>query len=103
MLPFLARLLAYEAFRDYNTIEDLLKIMPPEDEVMVIEWREELLNTPFFRSQSSDDIETASAFSHRLRLLGLRAGYATPPRNHDIRAEGLHLISTYKLCQVCHH
>lgn len=97
MLPFLARLLAYRAFRDYHAIDDLLKIMPPEGEMMVIEWKEELLETPFFRSQSNDEIETAGAFSHRLRLLGLRAGYATPPRNHDIRAEGLHLMSSYAL------
>ncbi|KAH8742653.1 hypothetical protein F5883DRAFT_668197 [Diaporthe sp. PMI_573] len=69
MLPFLARLLAYRAFRDYYAIDGLLKIMPPEGEMMVIEWKEELLETPFFRSQSNDEIETVGAFSHRLRLL----------------------------------
>ncbi|RSL83113.1 hypothetical protein CEP52_016802 [Fusarium oligoseptatum] len=93
MLPFLARLLAYEAFRDYKTIDELLTIVPPKDEMWVIQWKEHLLETPFFRSQSSEDIETAGAFSHRLRSLGLRAGYPIPPRPHDIRAEGLHLMS----------
>ncbi|KAK7428382.1 hypothetical protein QQZ08_005139 [Neonectria magnoliae] len=96
MPPFLARLLAYNAFRDYSTVEDLLKIVPTEGEMMVIEWKEELLETPFFRSQSSDGIETAGAFSHRQRLLGLRTGYATPPRNHDIRAEGLQLMNQFE-------
>lgn len=95
MLPFLARLLAYEAFRDYKTIDELLTIKPPEGEMWVVQWMEHLLETPFFRSQSSEDIETAGAFSHRLPSLGLRAGYPTPPRHHDILAEGLHLISTY--------
>ncbi|KAI8714908.1 Chromo domain-containing protein [Fusarium sp. LHS14.1] len=93
MLPFLARLLAYEAFRDYKTIDELLTIVPPKDEMWVIQWKEHLLETPFFRSQSSEDIETAGAFSHRLRSLGLRAGYPIPPRHHDIRAEGLYLMS----------
>lgn len=103
MLPFLARLLAYSAFRDYDTVEDLLQIVPPAGEMLVIEWKEELLETPFFRSQSSEEIETAAAFSHRLRLWGLRAGYTTPPRPHDIRAEGLHLMSTYELIHICRH
>ncbi|KAH8659479.1 hypothetical protein BGZ61DRAFT_499816 [Ilyonectria robusta] len=96
MLPFLARLLAYEAFRDYKTIEDLLTIVPPEDEMLVLQWKDDLLETPFFKSQSTDNIETAAAFSHRQRLLGLRAGYATPPRHHDIRAEGLHLMNLFE-------
>ncbi|KAH6883470.1 hypothetical protein B0T10DRAFT_138645 [Thelonectria olida] len=96
MLPFLARLLAYGAFRDYKTIDDLLTIVPPEDEMWVIQWKDHLLETPFFRSHSSEDIETAGAFSHRLRSLGLRAGYPTPPRHHDIRAEGLYLMNQFE-------
>ncbi|RYP53371.1 hypothetical protein DL768_001616 [Monosporascus sp. mg162] len=51
MLPFLARLLAYGAFRDYNTIDDLLTIVPPEGEMLVIQWKDHLLETPFFRNQ----------------------------------------------------
>jgi len=97
MLPFLARLLAHKAFRDYKTIDELLKIVPREDEMLVLQWRDDLIETPFFKSQSKDTIETATAFSHRQRLLGLRAGYATPPRHHDIRAEGLYLMSMYKM------
>ncbi len=89
MLPFLARLLAYGAFRDYDTIDDLLKIMPREDETAILQWKDELLETPFFKRQSTDNIETANAFGNRQRRLGLRAGYAVPPRHHDIRAEGL--------------
>ena len=94
LLPFLARLLAHGAFRDYNTIDDLLRIVPREGEMWVLQWKDELLETPFFKSQSTDNIETATAFSERQRFLGLRAGYAVPPRNHDIRAEGLYLMST---------
>ena len=96
MLPFLARLLVHGAFRDYHTIEELLSILPPEDEMLQLYWRDELLDTPFFKKQSNMDseekIETAGAFSNRLRALGFRAGYARPPTGHDFRAEGLYWI-----------
>ena len=93
----MARLLAYGAFENYSTVDELLRISPPDDGVQVLEWKSDFLETPFFRSQSSDNIETAGAFSRRLRELGLRAGYPTPPRNHDIRAEGLHLMGTFSM------
>ncbi|KAK4653800.1 hypothetical protein QC762_510116 [Podospora pseudocomata] len=96
MLPFLARLVAYEAFRDYKIIYELLTIKPPEGEMWVVQWKEHHLETPFFRSQPSEDIGTADAFSHRLPSLGLRAGYPTPPRHHDILAEGLHLMNQFE-------
>jgi hypothetical protein len=96
MLPFLARLLVHGAFRDYHTIEELLSIMPPEGEMLQLYWRDELLDNPFFKNQSTknseEKIETADAFSKRLRALGLRAGYPKPPTVHDFRAEGLYWI-----------
>ncbi|KAH7117175.1 hypothetical protein B0J13DRAFT_590224 [Dactylonectria estremocensis] len=96
MIPFLARLLAYGAFRDCRTIEDLLTIVPPEDEMLVLQWKDNLLETLFFKSQSTDNIGSAAAFSHGQRLLGLRAGYATPSSHHDIRAEALHLMNLFE-------
>ncbi|KAK3364947.1 hypothetical protein B0T24DRAFT_598267 [Lasiosphaeria ovina] len=87
MLPFLARLLAHGAFRDYDSIHDLLNMVPREDEMLVLEWKDDLLETPFFKSQSTDNIETARAFGARQRLLGLRAGYAIRYR-HDIMIFG---------------
>lgn len=96
MLPFLARLLVHGAFRDYTTVEELLRIKPPNDEMLQLHWKDELLDTPFFKAQSSKDseerIETAAAFSKRFRAWGLRAGYPKPPTGHDFRAEGLYWI-----------
>lgn len=98
MLPFLARLVVHGAFRDYDTIEELLNIKPPDDEMLQLHWKDELLDTPFFKAQSTrnsgERIETAAAFSKRFRAWGLRAGYPKPPTGHDFRAEGLYWIGT---------
>jgi hypothetical protein len=92
-------MLALDAFRDYSTTEELFDIVPSsEDEVVQIHWKEELLDTPFFISQSTkgtDKIETAAAFSKRHPDLSRRAGFPKPSTIHNWRAEGLYLIDTY--------
>ncbi len=50
MLPFLARLLAHRAVRKYETINDVLKNVPKEGEIMVLKWKDTLLKTSFFVS-----------------------------------------------------
>ncbi|KAL8296236.1 hypothetical protein RB600_001635 [Gaeumannomyces tritici] len=96
MLPILAILIAAKAFRDYDTIESLLSIQPPESEMVQLQWKESILDQPFFRSMSprwtAGKMETARALSRRLRALGYRAGYSRPPTIHDFRAEGLFWI-----------
>jgi hypothetical protein len=91
-------MLVLDAFRDYSTIGELFGIVPSsEDEVVQIHWKEELLDTPFFVSQSTkgaDKIETAAAFSKRHADLGRRAGFPKPPTIHNWRAEGLFLTGT---------
>jgi hypothetical protein len=90
----LAKLLSIHAFRDYSTIEDLLKVVPPKDtKSFPIVWREDLLEQPFYSSASGDgSIETASAFHRRLISAGIRAGFPEPPTIHDWRANSLFLI-----------
>ena len=94
MLPILAILIAAKAFSGYDTIEDLLALEPSEGEMIHLQWRDSILDQPFFKSMSSRGtpgrIETANAVSKRLRALGFRAGYARPPTIHDFRAEGLY-------------
>ncbi|KAK0641769.1 hypothetical protein B0T16DRAFT_431464 [Cercophora newfieldiana] len=84
MLPILAILIATKAFRDYETIEDLLDIQPSEREMVHLQWKESVCDLPFFKSMSARGaprkIETATAFSKRLKLLGFRAGYPRPPK-----------------------
>lgn len=96
MLPILAILIAEKAFRDYDSIEDLLALEPPEGEMYHLQWRNTILDQPFFKSMSArrapGKIETAVAFGKRLRALGFRTGYARPLTIHDFRAEGLYWI-----------
>ncbi|OCL06329.1 hypothetical protein AOQ84DRAFT_399062 [Glonium stellatum] len=70
MLPILAILIAAKAFRDYDTIKELLNIS----------------------MSIREKIEKANAFSFRLRALGFRTGYSRLPTIHDFRAEGLYWI-----------
>ena len=48
ILTMLARAIADEAFRDYRTVEELLDIEPPEDEMYHLRQRDGILDKPFF-------------------------------------------------------
>ena len=90
----MAILIATKAFRDYETIEDLLEIQLLEGEMVHLQWKESVRDLPFFKSMSvrgaPGKIETATTFSKRLRLLGFRAGYPRPPTIYNFRDEGLY-------------
>jgi hypothetical protein len=99
MLFILAILVAKRAFRDYKTIEELLDLVPPDGEIYPLQWRESVVDLPFFESMSakasSGKIENANAFSKRFQGLGFRSGYLRPPTIHDFRAIGLYLVGMY--------
>lgn len=48
ILPFLAKLLASQAFRDYSIIKELLEIRPEKGDPWVLEWKEEFAGTLLF-------------------------------------------------------
>ncbi|KKY22682.1 putative carbonic anhydrase 2 [Phaeomoniella chlamydospora] len=89
LLPFLSKFLEMKVFRDHQTIEDLLAIEPPKHaRACHVRWKDEILETPFFISQSTtrvSRIETASEFSRRIASLGIRTGMPKPPTQHDWR------------------
>ena len=96
MLLILAMLITAKAFRDYNTIKQLLNIVPLKGEMLYLQWEESMLNTPFFKSMSArQKIEKVNAFSFCLRALGICMGYPRPPIIHDFRVEGLYWIDMY--------
>lgn len=95
VLTMLARAIADHAFRDYSTMEELLAIEPPEDEMYHLRQHESVLDKPFFHVISTGEMEKADTFSRRLRELGVRAGYLRCPTIHDFRAEGLYLIDVF--------
>jgi hypothetical protein len=94
------------AFRDYETLEELLALTPTEEqESFQIYWKDEVLDKPFYLAQSSKGaakIESAGSFSARHRDLGLRAGFPQPPTIHDWRAEGLFLTGLFISKQLLH-
>lgn len=91
----LARAIADHAFRDYSTMEELLEIEPPDDEMYHLRQNESVLGKPFFQVISNGEMEKADTFSRRLRELGVRTGYLRLPTIHDFRAEGLYLIGMF--------
>lgn len=95
VLMILARAIADNTFRDYSTIEELLEIEPPKDEIYYLRQKDSVLSKPFFYIISTGEIEKADTFSRRLRELGIRAGYLRTPTICDFRAESLYLISAF--------
>jgi len=93
MLPILAKAITENAFRDYSTIDELLGIEPPDEEMYPLQLNESVLDIPFFQDPAGK-MQKTTAFGNRLKALGLRAGYPRPPTIHDFRAEGLVLIGT---------
>lgn len=79
------------AFRDYDTMDNLLAIDPPEEEMFRLEWDQRIIDTPLYQ-RGDGAIDSARVFSRRNRDLGFRAGYTRPPTIHDFKAKGLHLI-----------
>ncbi|KAH8799672.1 hypothetical protein F5884DRAFT_113557 [Xylogone sp. PMI_703] len=96
LLFILAILIAKRAFKDYETVEELFSLVPPDGEMYPLQWSERVVDQPFFESMSAraspGKIENASAFSKRFKSLGYRSGYPRPPTIHDFRAVGLYLI-----------
>lgn len=95
VLTMLARAITDHAFRDYSTMDELLEIEPPEDEMYRLRQHKSVHDKPFFHVISNGEMEKADTFSRRLRELGIRAGYLRPPTIHDFRAEGLYPIGMF--------
>ncbi|KAH0542349.1 hypothetical protein FGG08_003287 [Glutinoglossum americanum] len=94
VLFLLAIALADNAFRDYSTLEEILAIEPPADEDLYhIEWKDDILDMPFFRTATfegpTNKIQKSNSFSHQLVALGRRAGYEENITVHDARREAL--------------
>ncbi|KAL2041983.1 hypothetical protein N7G274_005171 [Stereocaulon virgatum] len=105
VLTMLARAIADNAFRDYSTMEELLEIEPPENEMYHLRQNEKCAQQALFSTSSPPARwKKADTFSRRLRELGVRAGYLRPPTIHDFRAEGLYLVDKlYSAAQRMKH
>jgi hypothetical protein len=93
LLPHLAFLIATKAFKHYETLEQLLDAKPRlGDNITQLEWSDGHLDKPFYPSTSGTGVEKANALGIRFKAAGIRAGFISPPRVHDFRAEGLTLV-----------
>ena len=68
----LAILVAKRAFRDYETIEELLDLVPPDGEMYPLQWRESVVDLPFFESMSAK--APSGKIENRCCLLPVRLG-----------------------------
>lgn len=71
-------------------MEEVFAVKPPEHVASCnLDWKDELLDTPFWLHQSTtedDRIESAPAVHNRNMRLGVRSGMPSPPTQHDWRA-----------------
>ena len=86
----LARAIADKAFRDYQTVKELLRKTK-----CTAFGRDDILDKPFFYVICTGEMDKADTFSRCLRELGTRAGYLRPPTIHDFRAGGLYLVGMF--------
>jgi Protein of unknown function (DUF3435) len=94
VLFVLAIALASNAFRDYSTLEEILAIEPPAGEDLFhVEWKDDILDVPFFQTVTSQgptgEIQKSNSFSRQLVELGRRAGYRENITVHAARREAL--------------
>ena len=94
MVFMLAIFLAAGAFKHYRTLEEVLRLRPPDNQsYWVIEWADDICDLPVFPEVSADGatkkIQTASSFSRQVRELSLRAGMENGVTIHSGRREAL--------------
>ena len=85
-----AILLAKGASRDFQTVDELLDVVPPEEGIVRIHWHPDFLNKPVYE-RGDGHIWSVRTYCARLRDTGIRAGFPSIT-NHDFRAEGLRAI-----------
>ncbi|KAF8875964.1 hypothetical protein CPB84DRAFT_1796236 [Gymnopilus junonius] len=83
LLSRVAILLAKGAFRDFQTVDELLDIVPPEEGIVRIHWHPDFLQRPVY--------ERGDGHIWSARTYCIRAGFPSLS-NHDFRAEGLRAI-----------
>lgn len=94
ILFILSICIAAGAFKNYQTIEEVLTVTPPLDQrYWVLEWADHVLDRPVFPEVSvngpSEKIQTGASFSRQLKELSLRKGMEAHVTIHSGRRETL--------------
>lgn len=93
MLTILIRIIANNAFRNYSSIEKLLKIELSKNKIYYFQQNESMLSKLFFYVIFIDKIKKADIFSRRLRELRMRVGYLQFSIVYNFRTENLYLVN----------
>lgn len=97
MLTMLVRVIANNAFQDYNTMKELLTIEFSKNEMYHLRQNENVRDKLFFFVISSEEMKKIDMFSRCLRKLEIRAEYLRLSIIHDFRAESLYLVDMCSL------
>lgn len=94
LLHWLANILSSNAFKDYHTIEDILKLEPPENEdFWTLEWAKDMEDKPVFPAWSSegplDESRDPTAWGGQASDWAVRAGFVNGVGLHAPRREVL--------------
>jgi hypothetical protein len=94
VLYLLAIALADNAFRDYSTLEEILAIeLQTDEDLCYIEWKDDILDVPFFQTMTSQGptgkIQKSTSFGGQLVALSRQAGYEKNITVHDAQREAL--------------
>jgi hypothetical protein len=92
MLWWLVNFISSKAFRDYTTIEDVLRITPPDGETFWrMEWADDMLDKPVFPQWSvdgpQDKAKNDKAWGNDVSNWAKRAGFLDGVGLHAIRRE----------------
>ena len=89
---FFALAIADNAFKRYETLEDLMKArLPRGRDSWTLEWKDEALDRPVLRMASSKGVDKSKALTHaalwnQIVPLGYEIGYRDSLKIHAIRA-----------------
>ncbi|RYP14043.1 hypothetical protein DL767_010440 [Monosporascus sp. MG133] len=92
MLHWLVNIISARAFRDYQTIEDVLNVIPEEGESFCfLDWADDMLNKPVFpewsESGPEDKAKNDKAWGNQVSQWAKRAGFINGLPIHAIRRE----------------
>ncbi|KAI0927770.1 hypothetical protein AcW2_003973 [Taiwanofungus camphoratus] len=91
MLTRVAILLVKGAFRDFKTVDELLKVEPLKEGIVHIKWHPDFHNRSVYE-QDDSHIWSARTYCSCLSAAGIQAGFPSL-QNHNFRAEALHAIN----------
>lgn len=93
----LVRVIADNAFKNYSTMKELLKIKPLKDKMYHLQQNKSVLEKFFFSVIFTEKMKKIDTFSKCLKKLRVCTEYLWPFIIHNFKTENLYLISMFSL------